>query len=44
MQRVTVSATGHSATGDYLPSLNEERCHIAGASATEHLRSIQESI
>ena len=45
MQRVTVSATGHtvsakgrgSATGDYLSSLNEERRHIASPSATGNL-------
>ena len=42
VQRVTVSATDHSTTGDHLSSLNEERCHIAGPSATGNLlRSIQ---
>ena len=41
-QRVTVSATNHSATGDYLSSLNKERRHISGSRTTGNLlRPIQ---
>ena len=44
MQRAIVSATGYSECNGsqcngllHLPSLNEERCHISGLSAMEHI-------